>query len=182
MSEIILYPTETIYALGVNAFDTDAWEALCTLKQRDPAQRASWLVRSISDIEEWAIIPDSARPIMAEHLPGPLTVVLAAKDSVPKAVQASDGTVSFRISSDPVAELLIRDYMSKHEVPLTCTSANIHGQLTEAKVRDILAQFGESAGMITKIVDDGPRRDTASTIIRCVGDSIEVLRQGSIYI
>lgn len=182
MSEIILYPTETIYALGVNAFDVEAWEALCALKQREATQRASWLVRTIADIEEWAIIPESARPIMDEHLPGPLTMVLAAKDSVPKEAQALDGTVSFRISSDPVAELLIRDYMSKHEVPLTCTSANIHGQPTEAKVRDILAQFGEEAKRISKIVDDGPRRDTASTIIRCVDNSIEILRQGSVYI
>ncbi|HEY0964274.1 MAG TPA: L-threonylcarbamoyladenylate synthase [Candidatus Paceibacterota bacterium] len=182
MSEIILYPTETIYALGVNPFDEEAWSALCELKSREETQSASWLVRNAADIETWGVVTPAARQLIQRYLPGPLTLVLTAKDTVPKHAQAKDGTVSFRISDDEVAALLIRDYMSKHEVPLTCTSANVHGMEPEASVRDILAQFGERAKMITKIVDDGPRNGEASTIVRCVGDATEVLRQGAIVL
>ena len=182
MSEIILYPTETIYALGVNAFDSEAWKALCALKNRNVTQSSSWLVRSISDIEEWAVVTKEAQALIEEHLPGPLTLVLKAKNTVPTHAQAADGTVSFRISSDPVAVLLIRDYMSKHEVPLTCTSANVHGLETGATVREILTQFSESANKITKIVDDGVRRSEASTIVRCLGTTVEILRHGAVHL
>jgi len=179
MSEIILYPTETIYALGVNPFDRTAWHALCELKGRIGEQTASWLVRSVEDIEQYAEITPQARALIDKHLPGPLTIVLKAKASVPKNVQALNGTVSFRISSDKLAQEIIARYMKKYHAPLTCTSANPHGQPTRATPQEIVTQFGERASMISEIFDDGPRHQPASTIVRCVGDSMTILRQGS---
>lgn len=75
-------------------------------------------------------------------MPGPFTIVLKAKDYLPREVQALDGTVSFRVSSDPVTRELITDYVATHNAPLTCTSANRHGQPTMVTPQSIAAQFG----------------------------------------
>ncbi len=182
MSEIILYPTETVYALGVNPFDRVAWHDLCELKGRQGNQTASWLLPSVEDIAIYAKITPKAQELIDQYMPGPFTIVLKAKDYLPREVLALDGTVSFRVSSDTITQELINDYMATHNAPLTCTSANRHGQPTMITPQSIAAQFGDKVQMITKIVDDGLRVGQPSTIVRCVDDVVTVLRQGSIEI
>lgn len=182
MSEIILYPTETVYALGVNPFDRTAWHDLCELKGRHGDQTASWLLPSIEDISAYAEVTPKARELIEHYMPGPFTIVLKANSYIPRHMQALDGTVSFRVSSDPVAKQLIEEYMAVHNAPLTCTSANLHGQPTMATPQDIVQQFGDKVQMITKIIDDGPRLASPSTIVRCVDNHVSILRQGSIAI
>lgn len=180
-SDIILYPTETVYGLGVNAFDKKAWEDLCVLKGRNAAQTASWLVRDLADIDRLGVVTESAASLIRDHLPGQLTLVLVARDTVPAHCRAEDGTVSFRISADPLAQELITHYMEKNEgVPLTCTSANVHGAPTLETPAAILEQFGERADMITEVIDGGSRTGVPSTVVRCVGDEVEVLRRGAV--
>jgi L-threonylcarbamoyladenylate synthase len=180
MSDVILYPTETVYALGVNPFDKKAWSTLCALKGRSEQQAMSWLVRDINDIEKYAKITPRARKIIESHLPGPLTIILEAKSTVPKSSQALDGTVSFRISSDKKAQNLIAGYMKNHGTPLTCTSANLHGEATRNTTKEIIEQFGKNADLITQIIDDGPRFSTPSTIVRVIQDKVMILRQGEV--
>ena len=179
MKEIILYPTETIYGLGVNVFDEEAWLRLCALKNRPAAQPASWLVRSVDDIEKYAEVTDKARLIIDKYLPGPLTIVLQAKHLTGFG-KNEDETIGFRISSDLKAQSLISDYMKKNNAPLTCTSANLHGQKTNSTVSKILAQFGSESDQITTVIDDGERYGKGSTIVRCIGETVEILREGTI--
>jgi L-threonylcarbamoyladenylate synthase len=180
MSEIILYPTETVYALGVNPFDREAWHDLCELKGRHGYQTASWLLPSVEDIAFYAKVTPKAQALMDQYMPGPFTIVLSAREYLPREVQALDGTISFRVSSDPVTQELISEYMAIRNAPLTCTSANRHGQPTMMTPQSIVDQFGDKVQMITKIVDDGPRVGQPSTIVRCVDDVVTVLRHGSI--
>lgn len=182
MSEIILYPTETVYALGVNPFDRVAWHDLCELKGRHGHQTASWLLPSVEDIALYAKITPKAQELIDQYMPGPFTIVLSAKDYLPREVQALDGTLSFRVSSDPVTQELITEYMATHNAPLTCTSANRHGQPTMITPQSIVEQFGDKVQMISRIVDDGPRFARPSTIVRCVDDVVTILRAGSIAI
>lgn len=176
MKEVILYPTETVYALGVNPLDEAAWQLLCKMKQRSVTQPASWLVRNVAEIEQYATVTNSARALMEEYLPGPLTVILEAKETVPSFATANDGTVSFRISSDEIAQVLIN---TKNH-PLTCTSANVHDLPTEDTPEKILHQLGEYAQFVSEVYDDGTRDGLPSTIVRCVGDETTVVRQGAI--
>jgi len=177
---IILYPTETLYALGVNALDGRELERLYELKDRDKAKPGSWLVRNMGDVEKYAEVTSVVVKIAAQFLPGSLTLVLRAKDTVPMFRRGIENEVSFRISSDPVAQKLIAEYMEKHDAPLTCTSANVSGLATLSTVGEILQQFGQRANMITKVIDDGPRKGLASTIVRIVDDEVTVLREGEI--
>lgn len=177
---MILYPTETLYALGVNALDPEELKKLYELKDRDPSKPASWLVRSLEDIKCYAIVPDSAQKVAEAFLPGSLTLVLQAQDELPSEAVASDRTVAFRISSDPIAQKLITEFMATHDAPLTCTSANISGSPTLPTTAEILQQFGPKAPLIDQIIDDGPRKGLASTIVRVIDDTVNILREGEI--
>jgi len=181
---MFIYPTETIYGLGVNVLDEAALGQLVALKGRDERQTVSWLVRDLSDIKRYAEVSEVAERIIATLLPGPLTIVLPAKETVPKAARASDETIGFRISADPIAKQLIAAFMETHDAPLTCTSANVSGMSPQATVALIREQFvaGGRAEALNnvEVYDDGPRQGAASTIVRVVGGEVQVLREGEI--
>lgn len=182
---MILYPTETIYGLGVNALDDVALQALFALKGRDESKTVSWGVRDLADVDRYAEVSETARRLAATYLPGPLTLVLPAKDTVPASRRADDNTIGFRLPSDPVAQQVIAQFMEEHDMPLTCTSANVSGQPNCPSPAAILAQFtdvGRDVGVITEIYNDGPRQGDASTVVRVIGDQVEVLRQGVLQI
>lgn len=177
---MILYPTETLYALGVNALDESELTKLYLVKERDASKRYSWLVRNVDDIRKYAVVSPVAATIASLFLPGKLTLILPALPHIHKDIISQDGTIGFRISSDPVAQKVIEDFMETFDAPLTCTSANISGLATLGTAGEILQQFGKNAQMITKVVDDGPRKGLASTIVRVVDSEITVLREGDI--
>ena len=180
MTDIILYPTETLYGLGVNALDPEALESLFELKGRDSSMAATWLMRDVGDIAEYAEMSSEAVKIAERFLPGALTLVLQTKDSVSRDVTAEDGTIGFRVSSDPIAQQVIEAYMEENNAPLTCTSANFSGSPTFPTVDEILQQFGKHADMITEIIEDGPRKGLASTVVKVVGNKVTVLREGEV--
>lgn len=175
---MILYPTETLYALGVNAIDPAELRKLFALKGRDESKAASWLVPSIAEIATYAEVSETAAVIAARFLPGPLTLVLPALPTVASEVTSPDHTIGFRVSGDPMAQTIIEAFYAQHNAPLTCTSANRSGQPTLNTVEEILQQFGPKASEITEIHDDGPRKGLASTVVRVVGEQYEVLREG----
>lgn len=177
---MILYPTETIYGLGVNALDDGALARLFELKGRDESQTVSWLVRDLDDIRKYAEVSKTAAKIAEQFLPGPLTFVLPANENVPESRRAPDKTVGFRISPDPVTQQLIADFMEKHDAPLTCTSANVSGMTPQSTPEEIIKQFGHLSCMIDKVIDDGPRSGEPSTVIRVIEDKVEILREGAI--
>jgi len=177
---MILYPTETLYALGANALDYGELSSLYALKERERTKAASWLVRNIEDIKKYAEVPPLALAIASKYLPGSLTLVLKVRVDISDDVVAEDRTIGFRITSDPVAQELIETYMEKNNAPLTCTSANVSGAPTLQTVGEILQQFGQSARRITKVIDDGPRKGLASTVVRVIGNTMTVLREGEI--
>jgi len=177
---MILYPTETLYALGVDALDTRELSKLFALKERDRTKAASWLVRSLEDIRRYAEVPPLAQKIAEAFLPGSLTLVLKADVSISDECVAPNRTIGFRISSDPIAQKLIAEHMEMHNTPLTCTSANVSGAPTLPTVGEILQQFGEHAQRIIRVIDDGPRKGLASTIVRVLGDELTILREGEI--
>ena len=177
---VILYPTETLYAIGVNALDFNELQKLYTLKGRGAEKVATWLVRSIADIERYAEIPEKAMKIAQQFLPGSLTLVLKVRDDIDSNVVAPDRTIGFRVSDDPMSEKIIGAWMEEYDAPLTCTSANVSGAPTYSVPGEILQQFGQKAQMIEEIHDDGPRKGLASTVVRVIGDTVEVLREGVI--
>lgn len=175
-----LYPTETVYGLGSNVFDAHAMLDLYVLKGRSFDKQVSWLVRDLADIERYAEIEEKAVKIAERFLPGPLTLILPLKAEIIKEHNLDIKTVGFRISSDSYAQKLIADFMSEHNAPLTCTSANVSGMPTLASPEEILAQFNERAHTIDTIIDGGKREGVASTVVSVIDGNVQIIREGAI--
>ncbi|MEZ4104639.1 MAG: L-threonylcarbamoyladenylate synthase [Candidatus Paceibacterota bacterium] len=173
----ILYPTETLYALGVNAFDPEALATLYKIKGREEGKAVSVLV-------QWKILSGGRcrqkRSFWRLRFCRPLTLVLRARDEVPRPLLAKDGTLGFRVSLDKTAQAIIKDFIDKNQAPLTCTSANLSGLPTLATPKKILEQLGNKANLIDKIYDDGPRAEVGSTVIRVIDDELNILRDGAV--
>ncbi len=137
MTDIILYPTDTLYGLGVDATNPEAVGALRALKGRDEKKAISIVVADLAMAEEYAIVTPLAKKLAAQFLPGKLSIVLTATDMLPIELTAGTGTVAIRIPDHPVPLQLVKE-LGK---PITATSANIADMPTEASVEAILKQF-----------------------------------------
>lgn len=173
---IILYPTDTLYGLGVDATDPKVVLRLRELKGRDDGKPISIAVSDIGMMREYAEVTPLAEKLAARFLPGKLTLVLNAKN-LPDEITAGDGTIGVRIPNHPQALELIRETGK----PLTATSANISGMPSERTVEKILAQFGSKASWITKVIDGGEISESApSTVVDARGETAAVIREGAI--
>lgn len=177
---IILYPTETVYGLGVNPLDPHALESLYILKGRDEGKPVSWLVRTVSDIEMYAMLGARGMNIAQRFLPGPLTLCLPLHPHIREKYPHLPPIVGFRISSDSCARSVIETYMTQHHTPLTCTSANVSGEETLPTVPQICAQFGTHASRIDTIYNDGPRTGVPSTVVSVIDETLICIREGAI--
>lgn len=180
---MILYPTETIYGIGVNPFDKKAVRELFDLKGRDERKVSAWLVPGIEALDRYGKLSPLAVAIAHAFLPGALTLVVPADGVVPKELQSETGTIGLRVSADPYAQALIKRVYEETGAPLTCTSANVSGLEPEATVDTIVAQFKKYRphfSGFTEVIDGGVRSGSASTVVGVVGDTITVYRVGAI--
>lgn len=172
--EIVAYPTETFYGLGVDAFDELALARLRGLKGRD-GKAISVLVDGPAMLAEICReVPPLAVELMRRHWPGALTIALPAKPDLPAAL-VEGGCVAVRQSSHPTAQALV----SQLGRPLTTTSANRAGQppaTTDEAVEEIFA------GRCRVLHGGATPGGAPSTLVRVRGSRLEVLRRGAIEI
>ena len=150
---IVLFPTDTIYGLGVDATNADAVKRLRELKGR-PAfaelrrgkagKPISIMVSDMAMAEKYAVVTPLAKKLAEKFLPGKLTLVLEAKDTLSDEVTAGTGTVGIRIPDHPIALQMVKDFGK----PITATSANVSDMPTMNSVPEILKQFGGAASSI----------------------------------
>ncbi len=173
---IVLYPTDTLYGLGVDAVNRPALERLRALKGREKKKPISVIVAAPEKMDEHVHAHAEARALAEKHFPGALTLVLAAKDTIPTEIQLN-GAVGIRIPNDPFALALARAFGK----PFTATSANKAGQQTPAAVLDILAQLAPLGHHVDLVIDAGERAGgRPSTVVLYTGDTPYVLREGAI--
>jgi L-threonylcarbamoyladenylate synthase len=173
--EVVAYPTETFYGLGVNALDELALLRLRQLKGRDGGKPISVLV-SGADMLEILCGPVSprARRLMDAYWPGPLTLVLPADPGLPRPL-VSDGGVAVRVSSHPTAQALVQAFGA----PVTATSANLAGE-PPATTPEMVEEIFE--GRCRVIHGGATVGGSPSTVVRVRGDQVEILRQGVLRI
>jgi L-threonylcarbamoyladenylate synthase len=168
---VIVYPTETLYGLGVDATAEAALARLGSLKGRDRNKPVSVLVASRAMLDEIAdAVTGVAERLIEEFWPGALTLAFPAKPHVSKALTGGGGTIAARISSEPIVERLRR--------PLTATSANSAGVPAAADVAAARAYFGTRVDVYV----DGGRTlgGPSSTLIDCSTDVPRLVREGAV--
>ena len=167
------FPTDTIYGVGALAFDSKAVESIYTAKDRPIEKAIPGLVGDESDLEKVGVdIPTVAHRLAARFWPGPLTILVPKKPTLPESVSATD-TVGVRIPDHEVARALLRA-----AGPMAVTSANISGQASPSTAEEVFAQLN---GRIQLIIDGGRTPGgVPSTLVDCTGEKINILREGPI--
>ena len=169
---VIAYPTDTIYGLGCNIFNSKGIKRLYQLKQRDARKPFSFICSDMSDVANYCQVSNFAFRLMKRHLPGPYTFVLEATRQVPNLLVTKQKTVGIRIPDNPIALSIV------HELghPMVTTSVNETGEEPLVDPVDIDEKFGRSLDMV---VDGGVLLGDPSTVISLIDDKIEVLREGT---
>lgn len=175
--KIVVFPTETVYGIGVNGLDKEAVRKLYEVKQRPLDKPISLLVSDFEMIEKVAKdISELEYKIMRKYFPGPLTIVLNKKDIVPDEVTANGKTVGIRMPDNEDTLKIIKEA----GFPIATPSANISGRPSGTNIDMIMKDFEDKVDLY---VDGGESKiGMPSTIIRVENNQIKVLRQGSINI
>jgi L-threonylcarbamoyladenylate synthase len=173
--EVIVFPTETLYGLGADAFNDTGVERVFELKGRNRQQPIPVLV---ADLEMVGCIvdeiPSAARRLMDRFWPGPLTIVLRARKGIPEPLVNANGGVGVRISSHPVASQLVRALGR----PLTATSANRSGEEPARSLEEARQIFDRK---IDVYVGGGTLTSkTGSTVVEIDRNGLKVIREGDI--
>ena len=173
--DVVALPTETVYGLGANGLDPEAVAKIFQVKGRP---QDNPLILHIADPEQLTSIckdiPPAAWVLAEAFWPGPLTMVLPAKDIVPKCTTAGLPTVAVRCPDCEITRQIIR----KAAVPVAAPSANISGKPSTTTAMHV---FHDHAGKIPLIIDGGPCRiGVESTIVDLTESPARLLRPGGI--
>ena len=172
--DIIIYPTDTLYALGCDALNNRAIERLCRIKGLNPDKNFLSVVCSdLSQASEYAKIDNVAFRMLKHYLPGPFTFILPASTSLPKGFKGRK-TVGIRIPDCEFARALAEEL--GHPIMTTSVPVVEDSSLDGAAVALAL----DSVADIVLAIDGGEGGNEGSTIIDCCDSrSPEILRQGS---
>ena len=203
----VIFPTDTVFGLGVSVSAAPGPQLLYDLKHRDAGKPVAWLVEGPEALDVYGRdVPAYARRLAETFWPGGLTLVVRASDAVPAAFQSPAGTIGLRMPASEAALGLIR----AAGCPLAVTSANLSGAADTARAEDLdRALVARTAGVY--LSDDSlshsaatgtagdsdapstsarfaagdrlvppPASGTASTVLDCTGEAPRVLRAGAL--
>jgi L-threonylcarbamoyladenylate synthase len=170
---LVAFPTETVYGLGANALDAVAVARIFAAKGRPATNPVIVHVAEPADVvqvaDEW---PAAAQGLAERFWPGPLTLVLARRVTVPAIVTAGGPTVAVRLPAHPVARALIR----AAGVPVAAPSANRSMRLSATRAEHVLREMG---GCIDLVLDGGPTPGgLESTVLDVTTTPPRLLRPG----
>ncbi len=172
---VVACPTETFYALAVDALQNKALHRLLEIKARPVAKALLVLVADRDMVAEVAeVITPLADRLMAKFWPGPLTLILPARSGLPLPLTGGTGTIGVRQSGHPLARRLCELYGR----PLTGTSANLSGKAPLVEAAQVKQELGQA---IDLILTDGPcAGGQPSTILNVVEEPPRLVRAGAI--
>lgn len=201
----VVFPTDTVFGLGVSVSAAPGPQLLYDLKHRDAGKPVAWLVEGPEALDVYGRdVPAYARRLADAFWPGGLTLVVRASDAVPAAFQSPAGTIGLRMPASEAALGLIR----AAGCPLAVTSANLSGAADTARAEDLdralvartaglylpdgVAAAGTASGCVEaapsvsarfaagdRLVPP-PASGTASTVLDCTGEAPRVLRAGAL--
>lgn len=170
---VVIYPTDTMYALGCDALNNKAIERLCRLKGINPdKQLLSIVCASLSQAAEYAKIDNRAFRLIKEYLPGPFTFILPAANSLPKVFKGRK-SVGIRIPDNEIARALAEALGN----PVLSTSVAIESDEEPVSPDSLALTYQHDADLL---IDAGEGRSDVSTIIDCLDSSAPgIVRQGA---
>ena len=170
--EAVIFPTDTVYGMGVAVGAAPGPEALYAAKGRPASKPIPWLVASLGDLDRYGRdVPPYARQLAREGWPGALTLVVHASEAVPAAFCSAAGTVALRMPDHPVPLAL-----AKAVGPLATTSANRSGQPPARCGAEVDPQLAAACGWVLAGDGSWPCAGVPSSIVDCTGPHPRPLR------
>ncbi len=151
---LVVYPTETVYGLGADAFSDEAIYHLYEAKHRPLGMPVSIAVADFDMLATVAHVEPWMETFIQTFLPGPVTIVLESRNCVPEILTGGTGMIGIRLPAHPLAQQLVERFDS----PITATSANLHG----AKDPQVP---GECTVHHEFLIDGGKLPGTPSTVV-----------------
>lgn len=172
---VVAIPTETVYGLAGNAFDGSCVRKIFEAKGRPGDNPLIVHIARFDEIYNIAqTVPPEAKALADAYWPGPLTIILKKKDTIPDEVTAGQQTVAVRMPSHPIAKAIIE----AAGVPLAAPSANISGFPSPTAVRYVIDDMN---GRIDAIVDGGDCEfGIESTVVTLATEVPKILRPGAV--
>jgi L-threonylcarbamoyladenylate synthase len=175
---LVVYPTETLYGVGVDATNPEAVKKLSEYKDRPFGKPYSIAVTDQQMAEKYVDLNTTAKNLYKEFLPGPLTIISKGKHKVAMGIESEDGTLGIRIPD----HRLVIEIVKKLGKPITATSANASYKKRPYKVSDILENISNKQKKLIDLIIDAGRLppNEPSTVIDTTLDDPITLRQGEI--
>jgi tRNA threonylcarbamoyl adenosine modification protein (Sua5/YciO/YrdC/YwlC family) len=172
---IIIYPTDTVYAIGCDIKANKAIDKIARLKGLNPQNPdLSLIFHDMSQLSEYTVIRDnSIFKLLKRNLPGPFTFIVRANNQIPKLFKNKKKTVGIRIPDNSIVLEIVRELGR----PIITTSVHDPDEIIEYTTDPELIheKYREFADIV---IDGGYGRNEASTIVDCTGEEPEILRQG----
>jgi len=169
--ELVIYPTDTLYGVGADPFNEGSVKKVFVAKGRPFDMPLSIAVSSEKMMESVAVLNDKARTGIRKFLPGPLTVMLTKKPSIPDILTSGSNQIGIRIPDHPLALRIIDKFG-----PVTSTSANLHSHPDPVEAAAAAKELKEHARIC---VDCGKTKYSGpSTIVDISEGEVEVIRKG----
>lgn len=172
---LVAFPTETVYGLGADGLNENAVSKIFAAKGRPGDNPLILHISEIDEIESIALeVDEKAKKLMKAFWPGPMTLILKARDIVPKKTTGGLDTVGIRMPNCDMARLLIKSAGT----PIAAPSANTSGRPSPTTAKHVLEDMN---GKINAILDGGDCQvGIESTIISTLGETVTILRPGAI--
>ena len=171
---LMVYPTDSVYAIGCDALNVRAVERICKMKNINPQKSdLSIICRDLAEVSKYARMSNSVFKLMKKNLPGPFTFILNANSRLPK-IFRNRKEVGIRIPDYAV----IREICRLLEAPILTTTLPLgEGEdieyVTDPELID--ERFGR---IVDLVIDGGIGGIEPSTVVNCCNDTLEIVRQG----
>ncbi|MCD8260458.1 MAG: threonylcarbamoyl-AMP synthase [Bacteroides sp.] len=171
---LIIYPTDTVYAIGCHALKERAIERICRIKEIDPRKNNLAIIcRDLSEASEYAKIDNTIFKLMKKNLPGPFTFILNTHSKLPK-IYRNRKEVGIRIPDNPITQEISRQL----NAPLMTTSIP-HDPKEDIEYRTDPELIEEKfRSVVDLVIDGGIGGVEGSTIVDCTGGEPWVIREG----
>lgn len=171
---LVIYPTDTVYAIGCDALNVRAVEEICRMKGVNPQKsNLSIVCYDLSNLSEYAKVSNAAFKLMKRCLPGPYTFILPTSNELPK-IYKNRKEVGIRVPDNRIVRTIVRELgnplltMSVHDEEDEGLEYSTDPELIEEKY----------AGRVDLVIDGGYGGLEPSTVVDCTTDGFTLLRQG----
>ena len=179
---LVAFPTETVYGLGVDATNKDAIARLYQVKGRPSDHPLIVHISSMRNLDKWAReIPEYAIKLARTFWPGPMTLILPRGNSAKNFITGNQNNVGIRVPSHPIANALLKEFESQGSLGIAAPSANRFGKVSPTTAHAVVEELSDYLLPTDLILDGGASEiGVESTIINCTPNLPQILRPGAV--